>query len=517
MGYEAKQLDYARAILAAGRAMGVSRRGIIIGLATGLVETNLWNYANRAVPASLTVPYDRIGSDSKSVGIMQQQPQWWGDGTGLDLMVPATAARLFFAELVKLDYNGAGSPGSYAQAVQRSSYPNRYDERFAEATALYDQITAGSTAGSTTGVPAMVGYGVTQTIPAGTNGRRSRSDNIGLHTQEGGTGDAPAAARYCAGAGVSYNDAVDDVDTVRMVAPENGPWAAVAANDTAYHLLFAGSYVAWSRGRWLSKDASDGLDEDAMLTRGARAVAAACRQFNIPPVWVGNNGATGWPPARGICGHKDFGARGGGHTDPYPNFPVDEFIRRVQAFLNPVSPNLIDAEAKVAAKWIGKRITGADTPQTTDDETPLYRDGKKIGAFARFENGHVYWRNGASLAYAIPGGGLFEAYTARGWETGELGFPLLRHAIVTTPAGKVAGVQSFEGGVLFTPDGGPAAGYVVHGEIGKRYAAMDWEQGPLGLPTSDEVTQDDGTIVQTFEGGKLTYVPTGVLVDLVKG
>ncbi|AYR03592.1 lysin A [Gordonia phage BobBob] len=363
---------------------------------------------------------------------------------------------------------------------------------------------------------ARIGYGVTHTIPAGSDGPRRADDYVGVHTQEGGKGDAIGLANYCKTAGVSYNDAVDDVYTVRMMPPGNAPWAAVQANAVGYHVVLAGSFVSWSRDRWLSKDASDGLDEDAMLTRAARCVAAACQEFGIPVEWVGNNGATGWPQKRGICGHKDFGARGGGHTDPYPNFPIDEFMRRVRAFFAPPSPNLIDAEAKVAARWIGKRITGAATPTTTDDETPLFLDGKKIGAFARFESGHVYWRLGAALAYAIPAGGLFEAYAARDWERG-LGFPVLRHTVVTTPASKVtAGVQSFEGGVLFTPVGGPVEGFVVHGEIGKRYAAMDWEQGPLGLPTSDErPVPNTDLIEQRFEFGKLTYVPTGVLVELV--
>ena len=142
MGYTATQLGYAAMIVAVGRRMGVAVRGIKIGLAAGLVETNLQNFANRAVPGSMSVPHDAVGSDGRSVGILQQQPQWWGRGDGIDLMNPATAAALFFERLVKLDYLGPGSPGSYAQAVQRSAYPARYDERFAEASALYDQIAA---------------------------------------------------------------------------------------------------------------------------------------------------------------------------------------------------------------------------------------------------------------------------------------------------------------------------------------------------------------------------------------
>ncbi|GAB90123.1 hypothetical protein [Gordonia rhizosphera] len=134
--------DYARIIIAVGRGMGVTSRGIMIALATTLVETNIRNYANRAVPGSLTVPYDAIGSDGKSVGLFQQQPQWWGRGDGIDLMDPATAARLFYAQLVQLDYNSsAHPPGWYAQAVQRSAHPHRYDTRFGDAEALYERLT----------------------------------------------------------------------------------------------------------------------------------------------------------------------------------------------------------------------------------------------------------------------------------------------------------------------------------------------------------------------------------------
>jgi hypothetical protein len=85
--------------------------------------------------------------------------------------------------------------------------------------------------------------------------------------------------------------------------------------------------------------ASDGLNEDAMLTRGARAAAAACKQFGIPAVYAGDGGRTGWPILpKGIVGHRDFGRRGGGHTDPGDGFPMTEFLRRVNNFLNPPTP-----------------------------------------------------------------------------------------------------------------------------------------------------------------------------------
>ncbi len=65
--------DIASIIIRVGRQLGVSDRGIQIGLAVGLVETNLTVYANAKVPGSLSLPHDAVGSDGLSVGIQQQQ------------------------------------------------------------------------------------------------------------------------------------------------------------------------------------------------------------------------------------------------------------------------------------------------------------------------------------------------------------------------------------------------------------------------------------------------------------
>ena len=526
MGFAARTVSYARRVAAVGAGLGISPQGVRIAFAAMIVETGisdgngdllLRNLANSKVPESLAIPNDGVGSDGYSVGVFQQQVRtgsnglwWWGSAA--TCMNIEASARLFFGRLANLDYTGIGSPGSYAQAVQGSAYPDRYDQRFAEATALYALSAA------TPGVPIVTpDYGITNTIygynpdSAGignSNGPRARTDFIGIHTQEGGNGDAIGLAKYANGAEVAYNIEVDDQFTVLNVPVTEGPWAAADANNVAFHLCFAGSYAAWSAARWLSKDASDGLDEDAMLWRGAKAVAAACQQFNVPAKHVGAvaYAAGNWPGERGICGHVAFGSRGGGHFDPGVGFPWAEFIRRVLTFLTPTAvPNLINAEAKVAAAWIGKRIT--------EGEQAITAKGTKLGAFAAFDNGHIYWRMGANAAYAIPHGGLFEAYAERKWETGPLGFPVLRHQVVTAH-GVTGGVQSFQGGVLMVPQGGAVAGYVVHGEIGKAYAAQDWEQGALGWPKSDEYpypAMGAGCIRQDFTGGSLVWTPTGVV------
>lgn len=144
--------DYARAVLQAGRDLGITPRGIVIAYATVFVESNWRNYANSKVPESLTIPHDAVGSDGKSVGLFQQQvvwgngAWWWGDAA--TCMDPYKSAALFFQRLETRDYN-AGDPGAHAQAIQQSAYPDRYAQRMGEAQQLYDRI-AGSTPGGTT-------------------------------------------------------------------------------------------------------------------------------------------------------------------------------------------------------------------------------------------------------------------------------------------------------------------------------------------------------------------------------
>ena len=126
-------------IIAEGERRGITEKGICIAIATGLVETNSTMYANHADPESLTYPHDAIGSDANSVGVFQQRDPWWG--TCYDRMHVEPSAGMFYAELVKHDYNSdAHSPGWYAQQVQQSAYPDRYDERYPEACAIYDRL-----------------------------------------------------------------------------------------------------------------------------------------------------------------------------------------------------------------------------------------------------------------------------------------------------------------------------------------------------------------------------------------
>lgn len=124
MAFDGEQLKNAAIILQVGRSMGASSRDIQIALMAALVESNLHN-----------VNY----GDRDSLGLFQQRPsQGWGSPD--QVMNPAYAAGQFFGHLLKIKNRYGMSMGSAAQAVQRSAYPDRYDQRLGEVRKLWPAI-----------------------------------------------------------------------------------------------------------------------------------------------------------------------------------------------------------------------------------------------------------------------------------------------------------------------------------------------------------------------------------------
>ncbi len=133
---------YAREINRSAMEHGFGKEGSIIGIATGMVETNLREYANSNVPASLSFPHDAVGSDHDSVGIFQQRPSW---GSLDQLMNPHASADLFFNRLGSFDWRSM-DPGAAAQRVQVSAFPGAYSGRMGDARALADTFDGGGLA-----------------------------------------------------------------------------------------------------------------------------------------------------------------------------------------------------------------------------------------------------------------------------------------------------------------------------------------------------------------------------------
>ncbi|SIL71495.1 metalloendopeptidase-like membrane protein [Mycobacteroides abscessus subsp. abscessus] len=365
--------DYARAVIAEGKRRGITPRGIQIGLATVDVESDFYMWANKKVPESLALPYDRIGSDGFSVGLFQQQivrganGWWWGDCA--TCMNPTLSAGLFFDRLAKLPYNDPGrSPGSFAQQIQQSAFPDRYDQRFAAAVDLYNRLEGGVVVDR----PDFNEYAVWSPNSQSRSG--AKIDLFLFHTEEGNSNadqlangilSDPAPGGNPANA-VSYHytismDAKDKGVTVcDVVDTDEASWSVGNANNRSINLCFAGSKAAWTRQQWLD-NAGKAIDVAAYLA------VQDCKKYGIPIKVVAPPYNSGAP---GISDHNYVTVvlKWGSHTDVGPNFPWDVFTAAVNKYAGtgtvvtpgdpkPVEPTLADIYAYV--RDIKAQLTGS--------------------------------------------------------------------------------------------------------------------------------------------------------------
>lgn len=330
--------DIARIIIRVGNDMGISPRGIVIGIATGLVESDLTVYANAKVAGSLDLPHDAVGSDGFSVGVQQQQVVdsgngwWWGPVA--QCQDPTSSTQLFFSRLARLDYdNGSGTPGSYAQAVQGSAFPDRYDQQMSAAQALYDSLSGSTPPEAPVTDPNKPGY---NEFPIWSSSNQDREgtkvDLFLIHTQEGGGGDSAAEdlANYLANPAnqVSYHYTISQasdggVTLVDVVDTDDAAWAVGDANDRSINLCFAGSSVSWSRDQW--------LEQSSAIDVAAYIAVQDCTKYGISLDVVPAPYTSGTP---GISDHMyvtDI-LGWGTHTDVGPNFPWDVFAAAVAKY-----------------------------------------------------------------------------------------------------------------------------------------------------------------------------------------
>jgi hypothetical protein len=109
-------------LLSRARAKHASARPTKALIAAGLVESNLRNLGH---------------GDRDSVGVLQQRPsQGWGHAAD-----PAGAADDFLDRAINLNATGKyKTAGQLAQAVQRSAYPERYDQRGSDAQRIIQAL-----------------------------------------------------------------------------------------------------------------------------------------------------------------------------------------------------------------------------------------------------------------------------------------------------------------------------------------------------------------------------------------
>jgi hypothetical protein len=131
----ADQMANAATIAAVGIRRGVPRRAVVVALATAWQESKLENLA---------------GGDRDSIGLFQQRPsQNWG--TPAQISDPRYAAGAFYAALLKVRGWQEMRVTDAAQAVQRSAYPEAYEQWVDNSEVLASALTgeAGSAVGCT--------------------------------------------------------------------------------------------------------------------------------------------------------------------------------------------------------------------------------------------------------------------------------------------------------------------------------------------------------------------------------
>jgi N-acetyl-anhydromuramyl-L-alanine amidase AmpD len=322
----------AEEFIAEGRRRGITPRGIVICIATGLVESGLVVYANSKVPESMDLPHDAVGSDGKSVGPLQQQVMWgngWWWGDAATCMDPTKSAGLFYDRLAKLDYNNATrSPGKFAQDIQRSAFPDRYDQRMGDAVNIYARLTVGG-APLPENRPDFNEYEMWS--PNSSDRGGTKVDLFLLHTQEG-DGNADSLARYLQGHEVSYHYTVSEdykdhgVTVVDVVDTDQASWSVLSANPRSINLCFAGSKASWTRQQWLQQ--SKAIDAAAYLA------AQDCKKYGINPRVLAPPYNSN-PP--GISDHRYVTQwlKDGTHTDVGLGFPWDVFEAAVKKYTGP--------------------------------------------------------------------------------------------------------------------------------------------------------------------------------------
>lgn len=150
----------------------------------------------------------------------------------------------------------------------------------------------------------------------------------------------------------------------------------------------------------------------------------------------------------------------------------------------------------VATKAAQLAAAGVPLGAPMGDEAPT-SDGK--GRARQFAAGTIIWSPGLG-AHELHGP-IRDRWLALGAEKGPTGYPASDVTASARDGGQLA--QFANGAIAWAPQVGA---HEVHGDISAKWAALGYELGPLGWPTSDETAAADGVgRVNQFQGGAIYW------------
>ena len=163
-------------------------------------------------------------------------------------------------------------------------------------------------------------------------------------------------------------------------------------------------------------------------------------------------------------------------------------------------PNISNGVARqvggsIRDKWRDWGWENGSLRYPTTDETST---PDRSGRFNHFENGSIYW-SPATNAQVVQGS-IKDRWSRQGWEAGPLGYPTTDEVSIADGRGRFNHFQN--GSIYWT---GNTGAQIVKGRIRDYWASRGWENGPHGFPTGEEVNIDGG-IQQDFEKLNIQWV-----------
>jgi len=152
-----------------------------------------------------------------------------------------------------------------------------------------------------------------------------------VHTAEGARSFRDLGNFFASSsAGVSSHVGIDDErgSIGEYVSRANKSWTQSNFNPQAVSVELCAAPISSSAACGANWSADEWNKHDGMLANLADWIREECDHYGLPKEKISSGAAQG--SGKGVCGHVDLGAGGGGHWDPGPNFPWNRVMDMVR-------------------------------------------------------------------------------------------------------------------------------------------------------------------------------------------
>lgn len=157
----------------------------------------------------------------------------------------------------------------------------------------------------------------------------------------------------------------------------------------------------------------------------------------------------------------------------------------------------------IRTTWASTGFENGFLGYPTGDEVGGLRNG---GAYQMYQGGAIIWS--PATGAQISTGGIRSAWAATGYQDGFLGYPTTNEISGLKNGGVY---QLYEqGAIIWSPQTGS---FTSTGGIRVTWLNAGAENGALGYPVSNEIKNSNGSVVQHFQGGSITWTAGAVNIS----